>query len=144
MARYLHGSDIIPPEEVAAGSVTNEMAQRWMQLQQLQVWAFQPRSNPTPHLPAAHDDFSCVIPASSATYCSQHDATVGLRTPAGLSLPQGSIVLAAALAAAEHMQYRHALSSLWQTSQATHRRGWPVHLSYCMCENQSMLGSMPE
>lgn len=38
MAGYLHASDgIIPPEEVAAGSVTNEMAQRWMQLQQLQV-----------------------------------------------------------------------------------------------------------
>jgi hypothetical protein len=28
---------MIPPEEVAAGSVTNEMAQRWSQLQQLQV-----------------------------------------------------------------------------------------------------------
>jgi hypothetical protein len=37
MAGYLHGSDMIPPEEVAAGSVTNEMAQRWRQLQQLQV-----------------------------------------------------------------------------------------------------------
>lgn len=37
MVGYLHGSDMIPPEEVAAGSVTNEMAQRWSQLQQLQV-----------------------------------------------------------------------------------------------------------
>lgn len=39
MARYWRGSDLIPPEEVAAGSVTNQMAQRWLQLQQLQVLA---------------------------------------------------------------------------------------------------------
>jgi hypothetical protein len=45
MARYLHGSDMIPPEEVAAGSVTNEMAQRWMQLQQLQVRPPEPQSS---------------------------------------------------------------------------------------------------
>ena len=37
MAQYLHGSDMIPPEEVAAGSVTNQMAAQWLQLQQLQV-----------------------------------------------------------------------------------------------------------
>lgn len=40
MSRYRHGTDLIPPEEVAAdGSVTNDMAQRWTQLQQLQVRA---------------------------------------------------------------------------------------------------------
>lgn len=49
MARYLHGSDMIPPEEVAAGSVTNEMAQRWMQLQQLQVRAPEACSLHTSH-----------------------------------------------------------------------------------------------
>lgn len=37
MAQYLHGSDMIPPEEVAAGSVTNQMAAKWLQLQQLQT-----------------------------------------------------------------------------------------------------------
>lgn len=40
MQGYRHGSDLVPPEEVAAdGSVTNEMAQKWQQLQQLQVSA---------------------------------------------------------------------------------------------------------
>jgi hypothetical protein len=38
MAGYVHANDgIIPPEEVAEGSVTNEMAERWLLLQQLQV-----------------------------------------------------------------------------------------------------------
>jgi hypothetical protein len=36
MRSYTHGSDLIPPEEVAGG-ITNAMARRWVELSQLQV-----------------------------------------------------------------------------------------------------------
>lgn len=39
MQDYLHGKRLIPAEEVSTGGITNEMARRWVVLQNLQVGA---------------------------------------------------------------------------------------------------------
>ncbi len=37
MSDYSHGVEMIPPEEIKSGGVTDQMAHQWKLLQQLQV-----------------------------------------------------------------------------------------------------------